>query len=347
MRLPVVCSIIAHVALLLVALRLPAAVRSRAKSIDVEINEPKQTMVPKAPAPTPEPPKPVVKPQPLKNTQRHEEKHEELPKQAPPPVQQPEQQPPPPATSSLSMRPSAPVDLNLHGLGGIVVNNGAVHGGEGGPAGGTFAQAPRKPWKPRGDAGDPILGKLPEEKEERFPLKLESDGYHYEGPSFSAKIAMDGHVTFDDHAIRDFKGLSGGFDLTDIAMKNHHQDPYRYEKEKFMDTTSKLRAELTTKARRERLEASLAALPYHLEQVWGDLNHSARERRGVLYAMWREAAGTDDEVGNAGKKARATIEAFIRERLPEGSENAFTDDELRRFNARAAGAMRFEPYRAP
>ena len=345
MRLPVACSIIAHVALLLIALRLPAAGLSRAKSIEVEINEPKQTVVPKAPPPpTPEPPKPkplVQKPEPLKNAQR-QEKREEPPPTEPPKQEPPKQEPPP---SSLSMRPSAPVDLTLHGLGGIVVNNGAVHGGEGGPAGMLATNTPRKPWKPRGDAGDPLLGKLPEEKEERFPLKLESDGYHYDGPSFSAKIAMDGHVTFDEHSIRDFKGLSGGFDITDLAMRGHHQDPYRYEKEKFMDTTSKLRAELTAKARKERLESSLAALPAHLEQVWSDGSHSARERRGVLYAMWREAAGSDDEVGAAGRKARATIEAFIRERLPAGSENAFTDDELHRYNARA-GAIKFEPYRA-
>jgi hypothetical protein len=345
-RLPVACSIIAHGALLLIALRLPAAGRSRVKEIEIEINEPKQTVVTHAPEPTPpEPPKPkpVVKPPPLKNAQRHDEQEKEPPPQAaPPPVQE---APPPPASSSLSMRPSAPVDLNLHGLGGVVVNNGAMHGGEGGAAG-TFGSSPRKPWKPRGDAGDPILGKLADEKEERFPLKLENDGYHYEGPSFSAKIAMDGHVTFDDHAIRDFKGLSGGFDLTDIAMKGHKQDPYRYEKEKFMENTSKLRTELTTKARRDRLESSLAALPNHLEQVWSDLNHSARERRNILYAMWREAAGSDDEVGAAGKKARATIEAFIRDRLPEGSDNGYTEDELRRYNARA-GAVRFEPYRAP
>jgi hypothetical protein len=342
-RLPVVFSIIAHVALLLIALRLPAAGRSRAKTIELEINEPKQTVVPHAPDPLPpEPPKALPKPQPLKNTQRHDDKEPEPPKTAPPPTQ-PEQAPPP-ASSSLTMRPSAPVDLNLHGLGGIVVNNGAVHGGEGGPAG-TFGSAPKKPWKPRGDAGDPILGKLADEKEERFPLKLENDGYHYDGPSFSAKIAMDGRVTFDDHSIRDFKGLSGGFDLTDIAMRNHHQDPYRYEKERFMENTNKLRNELTTKARRDRLESSLAALPGHLEQIWSDAGHSARERRSVLYAMWREASGSDDEVGAAGKKARATIEAFIRDRLPEGSENAFTDDELRRFNARA-GTVKFEPYRA-
>lgn len=344
MRLPVACSIIAHVALLLIALRLPAAGRLRSKSIEIEIHEPKQTVVPKAPPPVAEAPKPKPeqpKPQPLKNAQR-QDKHDE-----PPPTQPKPEQPKPeePKPSSLTMRPSAPVDLTLHGLGGIVVNNGPVSGGEGGPAG-TIASAPRKPWKPRGDAGDPILGKLAEEKEERFPLKLENDGYHYDGPSFSAKIAMDGKVTFDDHSIRDFKGLSGGFDITDLAMKGHHQDPYRYEKEKFMDNTSKLRSELTARARKDRLESSLAALPYHLEQVWSDVSRPARERRGVLYAMWREAAGSDDEVGAAGKKARATIEAFIRDRLPEGSEDAYTDDELRRYNA-PAGALKFEPYRAP
>ncbi|MCU1279490.1 MAG: hypothetical protein JWM53_3036, partial [bacterium] len=108
--------------------------------------------------------------------------------------------------------------------------------------------------------------------------------------------------------------------------------------------TSKLRVELTSRARKSQLESALAALPDHLDQVWSDANHSARERRGVLYAMWREAAGSDDEVGAAGRKARATIEAFIRARLPEGSQDAYTDDELRRFNARS-GAVKFEPYK--
>ena len=147
-----------------------------------------------------------------------------------------------------------------------------------------------------------ILGKLADEKEERFPLKLEGDGYHYDGPSFSAKIAMDGRVTFDEHSIRDFKGLSGGFDLTDIAMRNHHQDPYRYEKERFMENTNKLRSELTTKARRDRLESSLAALPGHLDSVWNDPNHSAHERRGVLFAMWREAAAATMKWARRGRR---------------------------------------------
>ena len=140
--------------------------------------------------------------------------------------------------------------------------------------------------------------------------------------------------------------MSGGFDITDLAMRGHHQDPYRYEKEKFMDNTSKLRTELTTKARRDRLESSLAALPGAPRGLWGDSIDRPRERRGTLYEMWREASGSDDDVGGPREKARATIEAFIRDRLPEGSENAYTDDELRRFNSRRRG-HRFDPYRAP
>jgi hypothetical protein len=353
-RLPVVCSILAHVALLLIALRLPPRELVHApRSIDIEIRPPRPQ---RQPPPLVLPPTPPP-PEPLKPDQRprHDRRETETPPpkpivapptQPPPSQPQPTQPPPPEQKSSLSMRPTAPVDLNLHGLGGIIVQpGGQFSGGEGGPQG-TLAAAPRKPWKPRGDAGDPILGKLPEEKEERFPLTLENDGYHYGGPSFSARIAMDGTVTFEDHTIRDFKGLSGGFDLTDIAMKAKHQDPYRYEKEKFMEKTGKLRGELTTKARRDRLESSLAALPEHLEQVWADLSQPAKVRRRTLYAMWREASGNDVELGVAAKKARTTIEGFIRDRLPEGSTDAFTEDELTRLNARP-GAPKFDPYRHP
>jgi hypothetical protein len=351
-RLPVVFSILAHAALLLIALRLPARGLTRApRSIDVEIR-PTVRIPPPPPPPVARPPEPLKPTQKPLKTERPRPTEAPLPKPVEPPKpieppknEPPPQQAPPEKPSSLSMRPTAPVDLNLHGLSGVIVQpGGKVQGGEGGPQGTLAAAPPRKQWKMRGDAGDPLLGKLPEEKQERFPLSLEGDGYHYNGPSFSAKIAMDGRVTFEDHAIRDFKGLSGGFDLTDIAMKAKKQDPYRYEKEKFMETTSKLRGELSTKARRDRLESSLAGLPEHLEQIWGDLSRSAVDRRRVLFAMWKEAAGSDEELGPAGKKARSTIEGFIRDRLPEGSNDSFTDEELRRYNVRT-GALKFDPYK--
>jgi hypothetical protein len=351
-RLPVVFSILAHAALLIIALRLPARGLTRApRTIDVDIRPAVRIPPPPPPVARPVEPlkptqKPIVKERPRPQTEAPKPveppKPAEPPKSEPPPVAQPQQ---PQQKSSLSMRPTAPVDLNLHGLSGVIVQpGGKLQGGEGGAQGTLAANTPRKPPKKYGDAGDPLLGKLPEEKQERFPLTLEGDGYHYSGPSFSAKIAMDGRVTFEDHAIRDFKGLSGGFDLTDIAMKAKKQDPYRYEKEKFMELTSKLRGDLTTKARRDRLESSLAGLPEHLEQIWGDLSRPAIDRRRMLFAMWKDAAGSDEELGPAAKKARTTIEGFIRDRLPEGSTDSFTDEELRRFNVRT-GAVKFDPYK--
>lgn len=349
MRLPVVFSILAHAALVLAAMRLPAtALTRRPHVVTFDIREPTRPPPPPAEAPRPAPPKPAARApeprphvEPLSHAQAHKPDKREQETPQPPPAVPPPQAPQPPP-SSLSMRPSAPIDLNLHNLNGVVLSPGPTHGGDG--TGTLASAAPRKPWHPRGDAGDPILGKLPEEQEERFPLKREDDGWHYDGPSFSAKIALDGSVDFDNHVIRDFKGLSGGFDVTDLMMKGRHQDPYRYEKEKFLESTAKLRAQLSRAARQARLESSLAALPSHLEQIWGDVSRSPRERRQELYAIWREAAGSDDEVGAAGRKARATVEAFIRERLPEGSQDAYTDDELRRYNARA-GAIRFQPYK--
>lgn len=349
MRLPVpvVFSIVAHGALLLIALRLPARDLSRANNtVTFEI----QNKLP--PAPKVEPitsaeTKPTVR-SPAPKAERLKVAPPAAPKaESPPPTTAPppSQEPPPSQqqqqSSSLSMRSGPKLDLSVHGLGGIVVNPGGGGNGEGT---GTLAQAPRKPWKPRGDAGDPLLGKLPDVKEERFPLTLEGDGYHYSGPSFSARIAMDGKVSFDEHSIRDFKGLSGGFDITDIAMRAKKQDPYRYEKERFMELTTKLRGELMARAQRDRLEASLESLPAHLDSVWSDTTLSSKDRRRILYQMWRDASGNDVELGPAAKKARTTIEAFIRERLPAGTADAFSDEELHKVNSRA-GVMKFDPYR--
>jgi hypothetical protein len=50
----------------------------------------------------------------------------------------------------------------------------------------------------------------------------------------------------------------------------------------------------------------------------------------------------DNIEGQAGEEARGMIEAFIRKRLPEGSDDAYTPDELAMY-ARASH-QRFQPY---
>ncbi|HRI09595.1 MAG TPA: hypothetical protein PKW35_17360, partial [Nannocystaceae bacterium] len=47
---------------------------------------------------------------------------------------------------------------------------------------------------------------------------------------------------------------------------------------------------------------------------------------------------------HTGERARRTIEAFIRQNLPRGSADAFTDAELAEFNGRKVSRARFAPY---
>jgi hypothetical protein len=233
---------------------------------------------------------------------------------------------------------TGPIDLNLHALPqSPTVEPGTVQGV---PAG---TGNPKKPWRPRGDAGDPILGKIAERKEEEFPLEsLGRDGFMYKGPSFSAHILPDGTVSFDDKFIRDFKGLSGGFDATDLIMRGRGEDPYRHEKKKFMAATEARRAEMARKVHQQELQGALAELPGHLEDLWRLTYKPARERRRLLFSMWKETADSEDGLATAGAEARAIIEKFIRHNLPEGSPDAYTAEELTRYNTGLP--RKFEPY---
>ena len=206
-----------------------------------------------------------------------------------------------------------------------------------------IASVPAKEWRPRGSAGDPILGKVDEYKDDPYPLVKQSDGWVYKGPAFNAKIPLDGAVSFDDKSIRDFKGLSGSFDLTELIMKGKKQDPYRREKEKFLTHTVDMRDKLIKRARDQRIAASFDSLRSELATVWLNQDKIPAERRATIYAMWKEAATTDKELAEAGAEARGIVEQFIRKYLPQSSQHAFTTEEIDRWNARNS-KVRFDPY---
>ncbi len=99
--------------------------------------------------------------------------------------------PEPTVHGPLEMRPGKP-DLTLHALPGSIgaENSVSLPASEGG---GTFGvpskPVARKEWRPRGDAGDPITGKVRDQTTEDFPLtKVGRDEYVYKGPSFPAQI---------------------------------------------------------------------------------------------------------------------------------------------------------------
>jgi hypothetical protein len=128
-------------------------------------------------------------------------------------------------------------------------------------------------------------------------------------------------------------------DATDAYMRRMGQDPYRERKARFLAATLDLRTKMAGRNHTEALRASLEELPARLEALWADPSRPPIEKRQLLWQLWSETA--DD---NGGAMARATIDAFIRRRLPAGSPDAFTSAELARLGAASDG--RFAPYAA-
>jgi hypothetical protein len=318
------------------------------------------------------PPKPLTQPEPAKEEPKptppttptttkvairtpdrsaeRRERPEPTPVTPPPATAEPTPTPPPKDEPRPPEKPRsmASIDLRLHTLPSGASSNGVIlppsndsQFGTGGSINGSSTG--KREWRPRMDAGDPITGKVAEKKEERFPLaRVGRDEYLYKGPQFSARILPDGSVSFDDKTFRDFNGTSGSFDITDMIMRGKKEDPYRHEKQAFLASTEGLRAQLQKKARAERLRGSLAMLPSHLEGIWFDRRLPAKRRRQLLFELWRDVADGDSDEGKAGAEARKIVESFVRKHLPEGSEDAYTEDELATLNR--GHKDRFAPY---
>jgi hypothetical protein len=216
----------------------------------------------------------------------------------------------------------------------------------------------------------------------RYPLRELPDGqgWRYEGESFSATIAPDGAVTFDDRRGRvrpgglpdsllhgDFVGdewddtvptartapalpvygsaaftrpgdvpgyallqslplpdppsmrrlplqpsLGGPvlqFDLTDVYMRHHGEDPYQAEKADFLAATFEFRMQAAAQFQQSTTRIALAELPDRLEQIWADPGLGREEKRQVLFALRDETSDTPE-----GHDAWRIIDGFIREK---------------------------------
>jgi hypothetical protein len=135
-------------------------------------------------------------------------------------------------------------------------------------------------------------------------------------------------------------GVGGTMDLTDEIMRALGQDPYRVEKARFLAATFEFRMKLAVAARWEDIRKSLVHLPEALADLWGDSRYSARERRRVLFQLWREIDATPE-----GVRAANAIEKFIQRRLPCGSPDAYTRSELQALQSSEAARV-FSPYGA-
>jgi len=166
------------------------------------------------------------------------------------------------------------------------------------------------------------------ERETPRPRRQPDGSYVWTGHGTTARILPDGEVRFDhDAAGVDLATGSGHFDLGDLAAAAQGQNPYSAREEWFMRHTEALREQIDRQWREGVERRALARLRGRLSRTWDDPSQPAPARRRALFTMWDETA--DDELG---AEVRRRIIAFVRERLPRGSEDAFTDAELRALN---------------
>ena len=140
--------------------------------------------------------------------------------------------------------------------------------------------------------------------------------------------------------------LGGGFDLTDGVMRAGGQDPYASRKIAFLDRTRDERRRLAVAARSEGLREALHRTRADLERLWRAPGPAA-DKRLLLFLLWDECAERGPaEVVATSRAVRGAILAFVRRKLPAGSRDAFTAEELARANARRTSSERFDPYSA-
>jgi hypothetical protein len=106
-------------------------------------------------------------------------------------------------------------------------------------------------------------------------------------------------------------GVAGRFDLSDELVRFSHQDPYRYQKAKFLAATRDRRVEMAAKAHAHNLERALAELPASLEHIACDDGRSRPERRAIIERLRDELDGASTEAHAAAE----TISRFLTQRF--------------------------------
>jgi hypothetical protein len=180
-------------------------------------------------------------------------------------------------------------------------------------------------------------------------LRARTDGsFVFRGHAFDAIIQADGDVVFSDRDNVAFNELdpgrpnglvpSGTFDVTDAVMRGRGADPYRHERTWFMRETEALRERLEGRAREREGRRGASLVRRDLRRIW-DGGGAARARRAQIFSLWDDCA--EDELGRA---ARQAICSFVRENLPAGGPDAFTEAELASLNRQRVSRERFAPY---
>jgi hypothetical protein len=102
-------------------------------------------------------------------------------------------------------------------------------------------------------------------------------------------------------------GVSGKFDATDELMRLAGQDPYRYQKARFLTATREMRIRMAGRAHAEDVARSGADLPPRLLDIACDDRMSSADRRAVIVALGAELDGSTAEARALGDRIRRFV----------------------------------------
>ncbi|MEM7137878.1 MAG: hypothetical protein AAF500_14935 [Myxococcota bacterium] len=139
-------------------------------------------------------------------------------------------------------------------------------------------------------------------------LRLRDGTYRFAATAFDAFVAKDGSVSFKD---RYEQGTTLSFDITDHMMRKRGEDPYRVEKQWFLNRTADFRMTLFKHWERKQLSDALTKLRQRLHHIASDGTLSVEQKEERITRLYLDTS--DDQAGSA---ARETLEGFVATHMP-------------------------------
>ena len=137
--------------------------------------------------------------------------------------------------------------------------------------------------------------------------------------------------------------LAGKLDITASLHRKFIGDPYASRKLKLLDTTREARAQIGATHRSEQRGRAAELVQRNIDALWRATANPA-ERRAALFTLWDECDESESLDGEAGQRARAIVIGWIRAKLPAGSKDAYTAEEIARLDAARTSRQHFVPY---
>jgi hypothetical protein len=104
--------------------------------------------------------------------------------------------------------------------------------------------------------------------------------------------------------------VSGTLDITDELMRLAHEDPYRFQKARFLTATREMRIRMAGRAHAEDVVRSGAELPRRLREIACDGSRSAADRRAVIQALRAELDVATPEGREGAERIRLFLQAW-------------------------------------